>query len=190
MGLWNQESSTENPEIQEVNGDEFTIFTTKFWSNWIGSARRSKLVFRSWKADKEFLKPQSENTADMNIVKTILGGIDNHALSTRDSFNSLISQFFSKWKRRSVSMYNIAKELAENTGQLMVRIWNSELLCRFCLFVTLYEIYLTLRRIPSSFIGQLTQLIDYVFYKITFISFITKIIMLSEGMCFDYFPLH
>ncbi|XP_020092325.1 uncharacterized protein LOC109712925 isoform X4 [Ananas comosus] len=119
VGLWNQESSTENPEIQEVNGDEFTIFTTKFWSNWIGSARRSKLVFRSWKADKEFLKPQSENTADMNIVKTILGGIDNHALSTRDSFNSLISQFFSKWKRRSVSMYNIAKELAENTGQLM-----------------------------------------------------------------------
>ncbi|KAK8967685.1 hypothetical protein KSP40_PGU004341 [Platanthera guangdongensis] len=65
-GLWTRNADYQNivdfPEgsliegsnIPDVSGDESTILTAKFWSSWIGSsAWRSKLIFKSWKSDKE-----------------------------------------------------------------------------------------------------------------------------------------
>ncbi|KAG6534997.1 hypothetical protein ZIOFF_008911 [Zingiber officinale] len=69
-GLWTRNSSEWNSlELQrghfkentggpDIAEDGITIFSTKFWSNWLGSgSRRSKLIFKSWKNDKELLVP-------------------------------------------------------------------------------------------------------------------------------------
>ena len=80
MDFQKQDTLTENSKISKVNGDEFTILTAKFWSNWLGSgARRSKLIFRSWMSDKKFLEPQLENSTDNSINKAVSDEIDNEA---------------------------------------------------------------------------------------------------------------
>ncbi|KAG6499255.1 hypothetical protein ZIOFF_039012 [Zingiber officinale] len=83
-GLWTQTSSGWNSlELQsgvlrdntgstDIAADGFTVLSTKFWSNWFGSgSRRSKLIFKSWKNDKELLVPAVEKTSDITITKTI-----------------------------------------------------------------------------------------------------------------------
>jgi hypothetical protein len=56
MDLQNLGRSAE--KILEVNGDRFNILASKCWSTWVvPGARRSKLIFRTWKGDKEF-EPQ------------------------------------------------------------------------------------------------------------------------------------
>ncbi|XP_074568729.1 membralin-like protein At1g60995 isoform X2 [Curcuma longa] len=83
-GLWTQTSSGWNSlELQngvlrdntgspDITADGFTLLSAKFWSNWLGSgSRRSKLIFKSWKNDKELLVPAVEKTSDITITKTI-----------------------------------------------------------------------------------------------------------------------
>lgn len=138
-----QETLTENSKIPEVNGDEFTILTAKFWSNWLGSgARRSKLIFRSWKSDKEFLEPQLENAADSSISKAVLDEADikvsteGHKglpLSSRESIKAAVLHFFTKWHMRLTSFWKNAKHFSQSTFQLVVRtlIRNT---CNACFF--------------------------------------------------------
>ncbi|KAG1348056.1 Membralin-like protein [Cocos nucifera] len=133
-----QETSTENSKIPEVNGDEFTILTAKFWSNWLGSgARRSKLIFRSWKSDKEFLEPQLENAADSSISKAVLDETDIKAsteghkglpLSARESFKAAVLHFFTKWHMRLISFWKNSKQFSQSTFELLTTArWNESL---------------------------------------------------------------
>jgi len=132
MDLQNLGRSAE--KILEVNGDKFNILASKFWSTWVGpGARRSKLMFRTWKGDKEF-EPQSENTADTTVTTTIPGipdlnaagdGSVHYPLSAKESFKAAVTYLFRKWYVRAVSFWRNIKQLAENTLQLMVRSnWN------------------------------------------------------------------
>ncbi|CAD6206041.1 unnamed protein product [Miscanthus lutarioriparius] len=132
MDLQNLGRSAE--KILEVNGDKFNILASKFWSTWVGpGARRSKLMFRTWKGDKEF-EPQSENTADTTVTTTIPGlpdlkaageGSVHHPLSAKESFKAAVTYLFRKWYHRAVSFWKNIKQLSENTLQLMVRSnWN------------------------------------------------------------------
>ncbi|XP_010942375.1 membralin-like protein At1g60995 [Elaeis guineensis] len=133
-----QETLTENSKIPEVNGDGFTILTAKFWSNWLGSgARRSKLIFRSWKSDKEFLEPQLENAADGSISKAVLDETDIKAsteghkglpLSARESFKAAVLHFFTKWHVRLISFWKNAKQFSQSIFQLLTAArWNESL---------------------------------------------------------------
>ena len=128
MDLQNLGRSAE--KILEVNGDKFNILASKFWSTWVGpGARRSKLMFRTWKGDKEF-EPQSENTADTTVTTTIPGipdlnaagdGSVHYPLSAKESFKAAMTYLFRKWYVRAVSFWRNIKQLTENTLQLMVR---------------------------------------------------------------------
>ena len=128
MDLQNLGRSAE--KILEVNGDKFNILASKFWSTWVGpGARRSKLMFRTWKGDKEF-EPQSENTADTTVTTTIPGipdlnaagdGSVHYPLSAKESFKAAVTYLFRKWYVRAVSFWRNIKQLTENSLQLMVR---------------------------------------------------------------------
>lgn len=128
MDLQNLGRSAE--KILEVNGDKFNILASKFWSTWVGpGARRSKLMFRSWKGDKEF-DPQSENAADTTVTTSIPGvpdlkaageGSVHYPLSAKESFKAAVTYLFRKWYFRAVSFWRNIKQLSENTLQLMVR---------------------------------------------------------------------
>ncbi|KAL6894527.1 hypothetical protein ACP4OV_008625 [Aristida adscensionis] len=132
MDLQNLGRSAE--KILEVNGDKFNILASKFWSAWVGpGARRSKLMFRTWKGDKEF-EPQSDNAADTTVTTTIPGvpdfkatgeGSVHHPLSAKESFKAALTYLFRKWYFRIVSFWRNIKLLSENTLQLVVRSnWN------------------------------------------------------------------
>ncbi|XP_010923757.1 membralin-like protein At1g60995 isoform X2 [Elaeis guineensis] len=138
------EALTENSKISEVNGDEFTILTAKFWSNWLGSgARRSKLIFRSWKGDKEFLEPQLENAADNTINKAVLDETDIEGIteghkglpvSARESLKAALFHFFTKWHMRFISFWKNAKQFSQRTFQLLTAAsWNESLDISKCL---------------------------------------------------------
>ncbi|XP_072988046.1 membralin-like protein At1g60995 isoform X2 [Typha latifolia] len=150
IGFQDKKSSIGNSKTAEVNSDEFTILTTKFWSNWIGSgARRGKLIYRSWKGDKEFLEPQPENTADTAIIKTSPGGANmkanvegsvHHPLSAKESFKAVVYHFFNRWNMRIISIWKHAKKVVENAGQLMnSSTWNRYLDMSTCLHMLSVE---------------------------------------------------
>ncbi|XP_008787339.2 membralin-like protein At1g60995 [Phoenix dactylifera] len=141
-----QDTLTENSKIPEVNGDEFTILTAKFWSNWLGSgARRSKLIFRSWKSDKEFLEPQLDNAADSSISKAgsdetdIEASTEGHKglpLSARESLKAAPFHFFTKWRMRFVSFWKNVKQFSQSTFQLLTAArWNESFDISKCLQV-------------------------------------------------------
>jgi hypothetical protein len=127
MDLQNLGCSAE--KILEVDGDRFNILASKFWSTWVGSgARRSKLMFRAWKGDKEF-EPQSENGADTTVTNTVPGVSDfkaagegsvHHPLSAKESFKAALTYLFRKWYHRVASFWRNTKQLSENALQLMV----------------------------------------------------------------------
>ncbi|BAS85592.1 Os03g0659900, partial [Oryza sativa Japonica Group] len=132
MDLQNLGRSAE--KILEVNGDRFNILASKFWSTWVGpGARRSKIMFRTWKGDKEF-EPQPENAADTAITATTSGVSDSkttvegsayHPLSAKESFKAAVMYLFRKWYFRVVSFWRNIKQLSDNTFQLMFRSnWN------------------------------------------------------------------
>jgi hypothetical protein len=127
MDLQNLGRSAE--KILEVNGDRFNILASKFWSTWVGpGARRSKLIFRTWKGDKEF-EPQSENGPDTIVTNTVPGVSDfkaagegsvHHPLSAKESFKAALTYLFRKWYHRVASFWRNMKQLSENALQLMV----------------------------------------------------------------------
>uniref|UniRef100_A0A0A9D4Q2 Uncharacterized protein n=1 Tax=Arundo donax TaxID=35708 RepID=A0A0A9D4Q2_ARUDO len=123
MDLQNLGRSAE--KILEVNSDKFNILASKFWSTWVGpGARRSKLMFRTWKGDKEF-EPQSENAADTTATTTTTDlkaageGSVHHPLSSKELFKAAVTYLFRKWYFRVVSFWRNIKHLSENTLQLM-----------------------------------------------------------------------
>ncbi|EHA8589256.1 membralin-like protein [Cocos nucifera] len=145
-----QETLTENSKIPEMNGDEFTILTAKFWSNWLGSgATRSKMIFTFWKSDKEFLEPQLENAADGSISNAVLDGTDIEActeghkglpVSARESLKAALFHFFSKWHIHFISFWKNAKQFSQSTFQLLTAArWNESLDISKCLQVLYME---------------------------------------------------
>ncbi|WOL12261.1 hypothetical protein Cni_G21027 [Canna indica] len=129
-GLWAQRSAEQNiVDLQrgvlteslagpEITADGFTVLSTKFWSNWLGSgARRSKLIFKSWKNDKELLGPQVEKTSEASISKTIQHEADSktdlevlqigHSMSIKELI-----------KAEVLDLCNMLKKLMNSVSQL------------------------------------------------------------------------
>ncbi|PKA61948.1 hypothetical protein AXF42_Ash019154 [Apostasia shenzhenica] len=144
VGLWTQNadyqtlvdfqkgSFAEDSKSPEVSGDEFTILTAKFWSSWIGSsARRSKLIFKSWKSDKEAIETQIDNALASGTNIYAAYDKDNKAeveeprsarpLSARESLKAAFFHFCSKWKMHTHSFLKSTKLSVESAGHL----WNT-----------------------------------------------------------------
>ncbi|KAL0915738.1 hypothetical protein M5K25_013192 [Dendrobium thyrsiflorum] len=125
-------SLTEGSKIPDVSGDEFTILTTKFWSNWIGSsARRSKLILKSWKSDKEAIETQIDNALSSAASRTVLDEKDNKAeieevhsappVSAREFLKAALVQFCNRWRMHLFVFWKYTKLVLENAGHL----WNT-----------------------------------------------------------------
>lgn len=123
-GLWTRNADYQNivdfPEgsliegsnIPDVSGDESTILTAKFWSSWIGSsARRSKLIFKSWKSDKEAIETRIDNKAGTDEPHSAL------PVSARES----LFHFSNKWLSHLFSFWRCTKQVLEDAGHL----WNT-----------------------------------------------------------------
>ncbi|XXG65824.1 hypothetical protein AAC387_Pa05g3436 [Persea americana] len=122
-----QGSSTESLKIPE-SGDGFTFFATKLWSNWIGSgAKRGKLIFRSWKNDKEFLDPQTDNAADHSSSKLAADGAEiavdaevqrvGFPLYAKESLKAAVIHFRNKFHLLFPSLWRNAKLLLGSFSQ-------------------------------------------------------------------------
>lgn len=125
-------SLTEGSKIPDVLGDEFTILTAKFWSNWIGSsARRSKLIFKSWKSDKEAIETQIDNALSSAASRTVFDEKDNKVeieelhsappVSARESLKAALVQFCNRWRMHVFSFWKCTKQVLENACHL----WNT-----------------------------------------------------------------
>ncbi|KAG8061994.1 hypothetical protein GUJ93_ZPchr0003g18134 [Zizania palustris] len=132
MDLQNLGRSAE--KILEANGDKLNILASKFWSTWVSpGARRSKIMFRTWKGDKEF-EPQPENVVDTTVTTPTSGvsdlkatdeGSAFHPLSAKESFKAAVLHFFRKRYFRVVSFWRNMKQLLDSTFQLMFKSnWN------------------------------------------------------------------
>ncbi|KAG8097721.1 hypothetical protein GUJ93_ZPchr0013g34912 [Zizania palustris] len=131
MDLQNLGRSAE--KILEVNGDKFNILASMFWSTWVGPGARSKIMFRTWKGDKEF-EPQPENspgttvttaTSGVSDLKATVEGSAYHPLSPKESFKAAVMYLFRKWYFRVVSFWRNIKQLSDGTFQLMFKSnWN------------------------------------------------------------------
>lgn len=143
-GLWSQDtddsfmidisqqgSSTEILKIPE-SGDGLTFFATKLWSNWIGpGAKRSKLIFRSWKNDKEFLDPKTDNAVDHSSSKLAADGAEitvdaevpriGFPLSAKESLKTAVIHFRNKCHMLFPSLWRNAMLLLGSFSQLWVR---------------------------------------------------------------------
>ncbi|XP_020570894.1 membralin isoform X2 [Phalaenopsis equestris] len=120
-------SLTEGSKIPDVSGDEFTVLSAKFWSNWIGSsARRSKLIFKSWKTDKESIETQidnalssSRNVLDEKDDKSVIQ--EQHSfppVSARESLNAALFHFCNRWRMHLFSFWKFTKQVFENANYL------------------------------------------------------------------------
>lgn len=127
-----ESSLTEGSNIPDVSGDESTILTAKYWSNWIGSsARRSKLIFKSWKSDKEAIETQIDNAFSSGASRTVLdekdckAGLDEpystFPVSARESMKLALAHLCKKWRMHLFSFWKCAKQVLENAGHL----WNT-----------------------------------------------------------------
>ncbi|XP_015691107.1 membralin-like protein At1g60995 isoform X2 [Oryza brachyantha] len=125
-------------QIKIISGGLWVSKASKFWSTWVGpGARRSKIMFRTWKGDKDF-EPQPENAADTAVTtatsglsdsKATVEGSPYHPLSAKESFKAAVMYLFRKWYFRAVSFWRNIKQLSDNTFQLMFRSnWNDFLL--------------------------------------------------------------
>ncbi|KAJ3685388.1 hypothetical protein LUZ61_014552 [Rhynchospora tenuis] len=128
-GLWavsgmDQSSFSSTHAISsELNADDFTFLTTKFWSNWIGSgARRSKVIFRPWKADKEFLEQSQGQQQDSNSGDG--GSVDVKATADSPDMKEAVAHFMRKWCRRVFSLWrNGANAVAQMTQVMSSLTW-------------------------------------------------------------------
>lgn len=136
MDIPQQGSSTESLKIP-VSGDGFTFFATKLWSNWIGSgAKRGKLIFRSWKNDKEFLDPQTDNAADHSSSKLAADGAEiavdaevqrvGFPLYAKESLKAAVIHFRNKCHLLFPSLWRNVKLLLGSFSQSSVRKLNKE----------------------------------------------------------------
>ncbi|KAF8412038.1 hypothetical protein HHK36_004598 [Tetracentron sinense] len=129
MDIHDQETSTENLKVPDVDGDGLTFLAAKFWLNWFGSgARRSKLVLKSWKTDNEYIEPQAESSTDSGNSKPAGGETetkvdreDTHngfPITARESFKAAVIHFCSKWHRHLTFILGHAKRLLGSFRQL------------------------------------------------------------------------
>ncbi|KAJ6818869.1 uncharacterized protein M6B38_404605 [Iris pallida] len=131
-----QQSSIKHQKASNADGDGFTILSTKFWSNWIGSgARRSKLIFKSWKGEKDFLEPKVEKIADTTFSKIVT---DNTAVtseieelrkgsptSVKESFKEALIHIGNRWNKHVSSVWENAKQLFGSCSQILkIARWN------------------------------------------------------------------
>ncbi|XP_043690014.1 membralin-like protein At1g60995 isoform X1 [Telopea speciosissima] len=120
-----QETSTENLEVPNVDGDGLTFLAAKNWLNWIGtSARRSKLVFKSWKTDNEIIEPLGESSTDIIGSKPDVDEVENHVgfpTSARESLKASFIHFCSKWLRRVSFIWGHVKQLLWSFHHLWVQ---------------------------------------------------------------------
>ncbi|URE30853.1 tumor-associated protein [Musa troglodytarum] len=136
-GLWTQSSGEQNtvelkPESSDgrvFTSDGFTDLSTRFWSNWLGSgAKRSKLIFKPWKSEKELLGPQVEKASETSISKTILREADSksqlellqigHPISVRERIKMEALHFCNALKMPFISFWNSAKESLSSVSHL------------------------------------------------------------------------
>ncbi|CAL9043315.1 unnamed protein product [Musa banksii] len=136
-GLWTQSSGERNtvdvkPESSDgrvFTTDGFTDLSTRFWSNWLGSgAKRSKLIFKPWKSEKELLGPQVEKASESSISKTILREADSksqlellqigHPISVRERIKMEALHFCNMLKMPFISFWNSAKESLSSVSHL------------------------------------------------------------------------
>ncbi|XP_058106890.1 membralin-like protein At1g60995 isoform X2 [Magnolia sinica] len=132
MDTSEQESSIDSLKIPDMDGDGLTFLAAKFWSNWIGSgAKRGKLIFKSWKNEKEFLEPEAESAADRGGSKPVVNGaeisVDVEAphigfpLSAKESVRSAVVHFCSKCRILFSSFWRNVKQFFGGFCQL----WNT-----------------------------------------------------------------
>ncbi|KAJ4804321.1 Membralin [Rhynchospora pubera] len=111
-------SSTHAISSSELNADDFTFLTTKFWSNWIGSgARRSKVIFRPWKADKEFLEQSQGQQQEFSSGDG--GSLDVKATADSTDIKAAVVHFMHKWCRRVLSLWRNGANAVGQMTQVM-----------------------------------------------------------------------
>ncbi|XP_042402391.1 membralin-like protein At1g60995 [Zingiber officinale] len=180
-GLWTQTSSGWNSlELQsgvlrdntgstDIAADGFTVLSTKFWSNWFGSgSRRSKLIFKSWKNDKELLVPAVEKTSDITITKTIEHETNSKSespilqigrpISIREFILVEVKDFSSKLKIQFISFLKRGKEFLISASHLWKRAgWYAFLDFLECLRLLRFE---DLKSLPVQYLEKKSRAIE------------------------------
>lgn len=123
--------SSETSKVPEMNGDGITIFSPKFWLNWLGSgSRKSKFIFKSWKNEKEFLEPQMEKAFGSSIgvsaydseVKAEAKDVHiEQPLSVREAFKEALFLLCTRLKSPIISFYSSANQFSNDARILWVR---------------------------------------------------------------------
>lgn len=143
-GLWTQSSAetervsfqkgilTETSKGPEMNENNITILSPKFWSNLLCSgATKSKLISKFWKNDKELLEPQVGKGPDTSISNSVLCDLSMKSeakdmqigkpVSVGESLVEAKSRFYSKWKMPVVSFWSSASQYSSYALELWVR---------------------------------------------------------------------
>ncbi|XP_042454964.1 membralin-like protein At1g60995 isoform X2 [Zingiber officinale] len=188
-GLWTRNSSEWNSlELQrghfkentggpDIAADGITIFSTKFWSNWLGSgSRRSKLIFKSWKNDKELLVPVVGKTSVTTIIKTMEHETDSKTESPilqigyPISISEFIRQveaknFSSKLKMQCLSFWKRGKEFMIFASHSMKRAgWYPFLDFLECLWLFCFG---DLKSLPARYLEKKSRAIEPIYLYTT-----------------------
>ncbi|CAD5191823.1 membralin-like protein At1g60995 [Musa acuminata AAA Group] len=148
-GLWTQSSAetervsfqkgilTETSKGPEMNENDITIFSPKFWSNFLCSgAAKSKLISKFWKNDKELFEPQVGKGPDTSISNSVLCDLSMKSeakdmqigkpVSVGESLVEAKSRFYSKWKMPVVSFWSSASQYSSYALELWKHLgWNA-----------------------------------------------------------------
>ncbi|URD76907.1 tumor-associated protein [Musa troglodytarum] len=143
-GLWTQNSAetervsflkgilTQTSKGPEMNENDITILSPKFWSNLLCSgATKSKLICKFWKDDKELFEPQVGKGPDTSISNSTLCDLSMKSeakdmqigkpVSVGGSLVEAKSRFYSKWKMPVVSFWISASQYSSYALKLWVR---------------------------------------------------------------------
>ncbi|XP_042401991.1 membralin-like protein At1g60995 [Zingiber officinale] len=188
-GLWTRNSSEWNSlELQrghfkentggpDIAEDGITIFSTKFWSNWLGSgSRRSKLIFKSWKNDKELLVPVVGKTSVTTIIKTMEHETDSktespilqigYPISVSEFIRQVEAKnFSSKLKMQFLSFWKRGKEFMIFASHSMKRAgWYPFLDFLECLWLFRFG---DLKSLPARYLEKKSRAIEPIYLYTT-----------------------
>lgn len=108
------EDPTESTKTPDINGDGFAFLSTKFWSHWIGSGARSKLIFKSWRSDKDLLDRQVETAVKAEAEELQ----KEHQITAKEAFKAAIVHFCTKWNIYVSSYWKVAKQFLASSNQI------------------------------------------------------------------------
>ncbi|CAL9074375.1 unnamed protein product [Musa textilis] len=148
-GLWTQNSAetervsflkgilTQTSKGPEMNENDITILSPKFWSNLLCSgATKSKSICKFWKDDKELFEPQVGKGPDTSISNSTLCDLSMKSeakdmqigkpVSVGGSLVEAKSRFYSKWKMPVVSFWISASQYSSYALKLWKHLgWNA-----------------------------------------------------------------